>query len=89
MTKELVTVQPGVSAEQAKQLLHQHRIEKLLVVEAGKLIGLITIKDILQADRNPQAIKDGKGSIARGRGVGPGPDRGKRAPLRSRPREWT
>jgi IMP dehydrogenase len=79
MTKELVTVQPGVSAEQAKQLLHQHRIEKLLVVEAGKLIGLITIKDILQADRNPQAIKDGKGRLRVGAAVGPGPDREARA----------
>ncbi len=79
MTKELVTVQPGVSAEQAKQLLHQHRIEKLLVVEAGKLIGLITIKDILQADRNPQAIKDGKGRLRVGAAIGPGPDRAARA----------
>src|SRR6476469_6332069 len=57
MTKELVTVSPGVSADEAKQLLHKHRIEKLLVVEGGKLVGLITIKDILQADRNPFASK--------------------------------
>src|SRR6185436_4874929 len=54
MTRELVTVPPGVSNDRAKGLLHQHRIEKLLVVEAGKLIGLITIKDLLQADRNPE-----------------------------------
>ncbi len=79
MTKELVTVQPGVTAEAAKQLLHQHRIEKLLVVEAGKLVGLITIKDILQADRNPQAIKDSKGRLRVGAAVGPGPDREARA----------
>jgi IMP dehydrogenase len=79
MTKELVTVQPGVTAEAAKQLLHQHRIEKLLVVEAGKLVGLITIKDILQADRNPQAIKDSKGRLRVGAAVGPGPDREGRA----------
>jgi IMP dehydrogenase len=79
MTKELVTVQPGVSAEAAKQLLHQHRIEKLLVVEAGRLVGLITIKDILQADRNPQAIKDAKGRLRVGAAVGPGPDRAARA----------
>ena len=58
MTKELVTVPPGVSNERAKELLHSHRIEKLLVVEDGKLIGLITIKDLLQPDRNPQANKD-------------------------------
>ncbi len=86
MTKELVTVQPGVSTEAAKQLLHQHRIEKLLVVEPrgehdkpGRLVGLITIKDILQADRNPQAIKDAKGRLRVGAAVGPGPDRQARA----------
>jgi IMP dehydrogenase len=79
MTKELVTVQPGVTAEAAKQLLHQHRIEKLLVVERGKLVGLITIKDILQADRNPHAIKDGKGRLRVGAAIGPGPDREARA----------
>src|SRR6185503_6296880 len=55
MTKELVTVPPGVSNERAKELLHEHRIEQLLVVEDGKLVGLVTIKDLLQADRNPEA----------------------------------
>jgi len=79
MTKELVTVQPGVSNDRAKQLLHEHRIEKLLVVEGGQLIGLITIKDILQADRNPQAVKDDKGRLRVGAAVGPGPDRKERA----------
>ena len=79
MTKDLVTAAPGVSAEEAKQLLHRHRIEKLLVVEGGKLVGLITIKDILQADRNPQAVKDGKGRLRVGAAIGPGPDRGDRA----------
>src|SRR6185369_1197126 len=58
MTTKLVTVPPGVTNEHAKQLLHKHRIEKLLVVEEGRLVGLITIKDILQADRHPQANKD-------------------------------
>ena len=79
MTKELVTVRPGVPAEEAKQLLHQHRIEKLLVVEGGRLVGLITIKDIIQADRNPSAIKDGKGRLRVGAAIGPGPDREARA----------
>jgi IMP dehydrogenase len=79
MTKELVTVSPGVSADQAKQLLHQHRIEKLLVVDGGKLVGLITIKDILQADRNPLAVKDAKGRLRVGAAIGPGPDRAERA----------
>ena len=75
MTRELVTVPPGVSNDRAKQLLHKHRIEKLLVVEDGKLVGLITIKDILQADRNPSAIKDTKGRLRVGAAIGPGPDR--------------
>ncbi len=74
MTKELVTVPPGVSNEHAKELLHQHRIEKLLVVEGGKLVGLVTIKDLLQADRNPEALKDEGGRLRVGAAVGPGPD---------------
>jgi IMP dehydrogenase len=78
MTKELVTVPPGTSNDHAKQLLHKHRIEKLLVVDQGKLVGLITIKDILQADRHPEAIKDGKGRLRVGAAVGPGPDRERR-----------
>ncbi len=79
MTKELVTVLPGVSADEAKQLLHAHRIEKLLVVEDGKLVGLVTIKDILQADRNPLASKDEKGRLRVGAAIGPGTDRDARA----------
>jgi IMP dehydrogenase len=74
MTRELVTVPPGVSNERAKELLHHHRIEKLLVVESGKLVGLITIKDLLQADRNPEAIKDESGRLRVGAAIGPGPD---------------
>src|SRR5580700_5122206 len=74
MTRELVTVPPGVSNERAKELLHHHRIEKLLVVEAGTLVGLITIKDLLQADRNPDAIKDESGRLRVGAAIGPGPD---------------
>lgn len=79
MTKELVTVPPGVSNERAKELLHQHRIEKLLVVEGGKLVGLVTIKDLLQADRNPEALKDEGGRLRVGAAVGPGPDCEERA----------
>ena len=79
MTRELVTVPPGVSNEHAKELLHQHRIEKLLVVEAGKLVGLITIKDLLQADRNPEALKDAGRRLRVGAAIGPGPDCDERA----------
>jgi IMP dehydrogenase len=79
MTTELVTVPPGVKAEDARQLLHRHRIEKLLVVEDRKLVGLITIKDLLQAERNPLAVKDDRGRLRVGAAVGPGPDRNERA----------
>ncbi len=79
MTRELVTVPPGVSKDEARQLLHKHRIEKLLVVESGKLVGLITIKDLLQAERNPNAMKDDMGRLRVGAAIGPGPDRAERA----------
>jgi IMP dehydrogenase len=75
MTKKLVTVPPGTSADRAKELLHEHRIEKLLVVENDKLVGLITIKDILQADLHPQASKDERGRLRVGAAIGPGADR--------------
>src|SRR5579859_2674204 len=79
MTKELVTVPPGVNVDEAKRLLHKHRIEKLLVVDAqGRLVGLITIKDILQADKYPQASKDEQRRLRVGAAIGPGPDRHER-----------
>lgn len=79
MTSELVTVTPGVSNDRAKELLHEHRIEKLLVVERGKLVGLITIKDLLQADRNPEALKDESGRLRVGAALGPSADADARA----------
>ena len=65
MTHEnLVTVGPGVSQEEARRALHQHRIEKLLVVdEARRCIGLITVKDIEKAVAYPDATKDGSGRL--------------------------
>ncbi len=76
MTKELVTVPPGVTVDEAKRLLHKHRIEKLLVVDAeGKLVGLITIKDILHADKYPVAVKDEQRRLRVGAAIGPGADR--------------
>src|SRR5262247_3222971 len=81
MTREgLVTVPPGTTLERAKELLHQHRIEKLLVVDAsGRLCGLITIKDIEKSERFPNASKDGLGRLLCGAAVGTGPDRLERA----------
>ncbi|HRC54496.1 MAG TPA: IMP dehydrogenase [Kofleriaceae bacterium] len=76
MTKELVTVREGVEIDEAKELLHRHRIEKLLVVDAeGRLKGLVTIKDIEQAEENPSAAVDELGRLRVGAAVGVGPDR--------------
>ena len=65
MTKEnLVTVPEGVDMEEAKRLLHQHRIEKLLVVDGDyRCIGLITVKDMEKARLHPDASKDEKGRL--------------------------
>jgi IMP dehydrogenase len=65
MTKErLVTVREGVDQEEAKRLLHQNRIEKLLVVDAQyRCVGLITVKDIEKAVANPNACKDEQGRL--------------------------
>jgi IMP dehydrogenase len=79
MTTELVSVPPGTNPEAARELLHKHRIEKLLVVDQGKLVGLITIKDLLQAERNPLANKDERGRLRVGAALGPGADRVQRA----------
>ena len=74
MTSEnLVTVKEGVSIEKAKKLLHQHRIEKLLVVDdAYKLVGLITVKDIEKSQRFPNATKDELGRLRVAAAVGTG-----------------
>jgi IMP dehydrogenase len=81
MTKEnLVTVPPGTDMERAKELLHQHRIEKLLVVdEQGVLCGLITIKDIEKTELFPHACKDSLGRLRCGAAVGVGSDQLERA----------
>ena len=76
MTKNVVTVKEGVQIDEAKEILHKHRIEKLLVVDAaGKLKGLITIRDIEQAQEHPGAVVDDFGRLRVGAAVGVGPDR--------------
>ena len=76
MTKELITVPEGTGVDRAKELLHQHRIEKLVVVDgAGKMKGLITIKDIDKAEKHPQACKDEHGRLRVAAAVGVGEDR--------------
>ena len=76
MTKDsLVTCPPGTTLEQAKQLLHEHRIEKLLVVDkGGNLKGLITVKDIQKQIKYPNACKDSLGRLRVGAAVGAGAD---------------
>src|SRR6267154_296647 len=65
MTKDqLITVGEGVGQDEAKRLLHQHRIEKLLVVDSDyRCVGLITVKDIEKAVANPNACKDEQGRL--------------------------
>src|SRR5437763_2472344 len=76
MTKEsLITVPVGTTLEQAREVLHHHRIEKLLVVDGnGDLKGLITVKDIQKARRYPQAAKDPLGRLRCGAAIGIGRD---------------
>ncbi|PMP74893.1 MAG: IMP dehydrogenase, partial [Chloroflexus aggregans] len=61
-SRNLVTVPEGTTLEEAKEVLHRHRIEKVLVVdERGKLSGMITVKDIMKRIEYPNACKDEKG----------------------------
>ncbi len=76
MTSEnLITVPEGTTLEDAAEILHKHRIEKLLVVNGnGELRGLITVKDIQKKLDYPDACKDGKGRLRVAAAVGVGPD---------------
>src|SRR5947209_7716020 len=76
MTKEnLITVPVGTTLEQAREVLHHHRIEKLLVVDSnGDLKGLITVKDIQKARRYPLAAKHPLGRLRCGAAIGIGRD---------------
>ncbi|MHA1601266.1 MAG: IMP dehydrogenase [Alphaproteobacteria bacterium] len=76
MTHEnLVTVREGVELSEARRLLHQHRIERLLVVDAQyRCIGLITVKDIEKAQTYPDACKDEKGRLRVAAATGVGTD---------------
>src|SRR5215831_6139010 len=64
MTKKIITVREGVKREDAQRLLHQHKIEKLVVVDdAHRCIGLVTVKDIEKAQKYPNACKDDQGRL--------------------------
>ncbi len=74
-SRDLVTVPEGIESEEAKRKLHQHRIEKLLVVdEDNRLKGLITIKDINKHKKYPDAVKDSRGRLLVGAAIGVGND---------------
>ena len=81
MTREgLITVRESVDQEEAKRLLHRHRIEKLLVVDPdGRCVGLITVKDMEKSQLNPFAAKDAQGRLRVAAAIGVGDDGFERA----------
>ena len=75
MTQNPITGNPTTSLQQAKQIMHQHRIEKLpLVNDNNELMGLITLTDISKRENNPRSCIDDKGHLRVGAAVGVGPD---------------
>ncbi len=69
--EKLVTVEQGASLDKARSILHEHRLEKLPVVDAaGKLLGLITAQDIVKMEQSPDATKDEKGRLRVAAAVG-------------------
>ena len=75
MTKNVITVKESVSKEEARKLLHQHRIEKLVVVdEDGFCVGLITVKDMEKSQNHPDACKDEQGRLRVAAATGVGKD---------------
>ncbi|MGZ6243657.1 MAG: IMP dehydrogenase [Candidatus Binataceae bacterium] len=80
MTTHVITAHPGISLDQAKEILQAHRIEKLpLVDERQRLCGLITVKDMDKATRHPHSSKDKMGRLRVGAAIGVGPEREERA----------
>ena len=80
--ERLITVKEGCSLDEAKRLMSQHRLERVLVVnDQFELRGLITVKDILKATEHPNACKDSEGKLRVGAAVGVGPDNDERIEL--------
>jgi IMP dehydrogenase len=76
----LVTIREGASLDEAKSLMHTHRLERVLVVnEADVLLGLVTVKDITKATEHPNAAKDDQGKLRVGGAISTGPDSEERA----------
>ncbi|MGO9263567.1 MAG: IMP dehydrogenase [Candidatus Binataceae bacterium] len=82
MTTRLVTARPGISLDDAKEILQAHRIEKLpLVDDHDRLRGLITVKDMDKAIRHPYSSKDPRGRLRVGAAIGVGPERAERTAM--------
>ncbi|MGH7836627.1 MAG: IMP dehydrogenase [Candidatus Binataceae bacterium] len=80
MTTRVITARPGISLDEAKEILQAHRIEKLpLVDDRNRLSGLITVKDMDKATRHPYSSKDAMGRLRVGAAIGVGPERAERA----------
>jgi len=80
MTTKVITARPGINLDQAKEILQQHRIEKLPLVDVhNRLRGLITVKDMDKAMRHPLSSKDLMGRLRVGAAIGVGPEREERA----------
>jgi IMP dehydrogenase len=78
--RDLITAPVGTTLEEAREILHRHKVEKLPVVDAdGRLKGLITVKDIRKQIEFPRATKDERGRLRVGAAVGVGPDADDRA----------
>ncbi len=79
MTKRVITARPGISLDEAKEILQANRIEKLpLVDEHNRLRGLITVKDMDKATRHPSSSKDAMGRLRVGAAIGVGPETSER-----------
>jgi IMP dehydrogenase len=79
MSTDLVTVPPGTGPDRAKELMQRHKIEKLLVVDdALRLVGLITIKDVENLEKYPLSVRDDRSRLVCGAAVGVGGDRDER-----------
>lgn len=77
MTKpnEIISAKPDTSLTEARHLLHEHRLEKLPVVDAeGQVVGLITAQDVIKQERYPQAVKDSRGHLRVGAAIGVKPE---------------
>jgi IMP dehydrogenase len=80
--ERLVTVKEGASVEEAKALMHRHRLERVLVIgDNFELLGLMTVKDILKSSEHPLATKDSLGHLRVGAAIGVGEDTEQRAEL--------